>query len=92
MLQSVFNLFVSFSVLGFVLYRKRMIGELLPYWSVLAPLLLMCLLQLNTILAHLAGYDPSLPHRMIFLVLVLSLLALAWNLQPSSQPPEEGKR
>lgn len=88
-IQSIFNLLVSLAVLGFILYRRQSFSEIVPSWTILTPAFLMFIMEFESSIALIAGYNNLLIHRIFYLLLVTSLLLLALHLPTSSHPPEE---
>lgn len=88
-IQSIFNLLVSLAVLGFILYRRQSFRDIMPTWTILAPISLMFLMELEGSLALIIGYDNLLIHRVFYLLLVISLLLLAIQLPTPNPPPGE---
>ena len=88
-IQSIFNLLVSLAVLGFIIYRRQSFRDIVPSWTILTPISLMFLMELEGSLALILGYNNLLIHRIFFLLLVTSLLLLALHLPSPSHPPGE---
>ena len=79
-IQLVFNLLISLAVLGFVLYRQQFLREIMPVWTLLTPPLLIVVMQIESLVAAVYGFKNVFVHHVLFLLLVTSLLILAWHL------------
>ena len=80
--QPLFNVLVAFAVVGYVFAKRSALSVYVPFWTVLAPSLLIATLEAENVVAVLVTYNHALIHRFLFLLLVLSFLALAWALPP----------